>query len=122
MKKASNNVCPNCGATMIDKGFKYHCEYCGTEVETSDDFGMCRIIVQHPKARVAKVKQYVPREHFDIVEKESYENFLYREISRKLAEFILNNGGMEIRKEYDPCMNQYIYEAYCRFLQTDTKL
>ena len=39
--------CPNCGGPIKHLGWgKYHCEYCGTEFENKDEYGVIHPLAQ----------------------------------------------------------------------------
>jgi len=41
--------CPNCGGPITHLGWgKYHCEYCGTEFENKDEYGVIHVIGETP--------------------------------------------------------------------------
>lgn len=112
------NVCPNCGATMIISGYRWHCDYCGTEV---DNMEQVIVRVDRPGMRIARAKTIVNKELFYSYPSD-IEDHIKKDLCYKLAEFIMQNGGVSIDIENDPCTNEVLYSAKVRFLDKETKL
>lgn len=115
----NTNNCPSCGAAMIYKNmFRWHCDYCGTEV---DDVTQTVIRVERPDVKIAKAK--VAIDHWVL---ESYpeeaERAAKMDTCTKLAQFLMDNDCVDFDTSYDPVLNQQLYLARFRYVDKGVKL
>lgn len=113
-----NNTCPNCGAAMVISGYKWHCDYCGTEV---DDMGKIIVRVENPKIKVAYTKIGVDRMMLEL-DPEIVEKHVKLKSCQDLAVFLLNNDCVDFDTSYDPVLNQQLYLARFRYVDKGVKL
>ena len=100
-----HNICPNCGAAMISDGYRWHCDYCGTEV---DDMGQIIVRVENPKIKIAASKVAVDRMMLELYP-EVVKNHAKMEMCRQLAKFLLENDCVDFEEMFDPVLAQQVY-------------
>ncbi len=121
--KIENNICPNCGAAMVDD-FSYinawHCQYCGT---TIDKMITRHFIIVHPKVRVTHIRNRFALDHIPYYDCDgSLQKFMEdvkRDMCYHLAERIFEN--VEFETEEDLYTNSYIVNAKIRIVDKDFK-
>lgn len=114
-----NNTCPNCGAAMAINGLFFHCDYCGTEV---DSMGEIIVHVEHPKIKVAQSKVRFDKDFADSAAKELVEKYIKMNLCEKIAEFLFDNDCVDIDSTYDPVQRQYIFRSKFRYVDKGEKL
>lgn len=118
MKKMKHNTCPNCGAAMILNGYRWHCDYCGTEV---DDMGQIIVRVENPKIKVAASRIAIDRWALELYPEEAKKNVKLR-MCRQLAEFLLENDCVDFEEMFDPVLAQQVYFGKFRYVDKGEKL
>lgn len=113
------NTCPNCGATMLDKGFWWHCDYCGTERHKKDS---SIIVVERPEVGFAKATCRVDMAVLQAWDAESVERSVKMKLCDDIAKFIFENDLIDIRSETDPIQAQEICTAVFRYIKKGAKL
>lgn len=113
-----HNICPNCGAAMILDGYRWHCDYCGTEV---DDMGQIIVHVDRPGIRIARANMIVNKDLFYSYPSD-IDYHIKKDLCYQLAEFIMQNGGVSIDIDDNTYTNEVLYSAKVRFLDKETKL
>lgn len=113
-----HNICPNCGAAMISDGYRWHCDYCGTEV---DDMGQIIVRVENPKIKVAASRVVVDKWALELYPEEVKKNAKLR-MCNQLAEFLLANDCVDFEEEFDPVTSQQVYHSKFRYVDKGVKL
>lgn len=113
-----HNTCPNCGAAMILNGYRWHCDYCGTEV---DDMGQIIVRVENPKIRIAASRVMVDEMMLELYPEE-VEKHAKMETCRQLAEFLFENNCVDFEEEFDPVLCQQVYHGKFRYVDKGVKL
>lgn len=116
-KPKASNICPNCGASMSDRGYKYHCDYCGTEVDQQT----LAVLHIEPSVRIASSKQIVDAEMYHLYPND-VEQTMRKGLCEQLARLIMEHGAIQVETEYDPCTNNIIFSSKIRFLDSDFKI
>ena len=118
-----NNICPNCGAAMVDDMSHinaWHCQYCGT---TIDKMITRHFIIEHPKVKVARIRNRFDLAHIHYYDyHSSLQKFMEdvkRDMCYRLAEQIFEN--VEFETEEDLYTNSYIVNAKIRIVDKDFK-
>ena len=106
--------CKNCGAALVFG----HCDYCGTDYE-QQFMKIEPIVIREAKAKIVQASLLVDKEALLFSD---YIDYIYKDLARKLAEFILENDCMDIKQVYDPCFNQVKFNARCRIIPNNIKL
>ena len=116
-----NNICPNCGAAMVDDLSHinaWHCQYCGT---TIDKMITRHFIIEHPKVKVAHIRNRFALDHICAYECDGslreFTERIKRDMCYRLAERILEN--VEFETEEDLYTNSYIVNAKIRIVDKD---
>lgn len=95
--------CPNCGAPL---GRSSKCEYCGSVAENNVAFRPIEYIAIRPGMRKVEIKAQVALDPFlsDDMQEKFVTEALRRDMTRKLAEGLMDAVKFTIRKDYNPCM------------------
>lgn len=116
-----NNICPNCGAAMVDDLSyinAWHCQYCGT---TIDKMITRHFIIEHPKVTVAHIRNRFALDHICAYEcdgsLQEFTEHIKQNMCYRLAERILEN--VEFETEKDLYTNSYIVNAKIRIVDKD---
>jgi len=98
--------CPNCGGYVKHKGWgKYLCEYCGTEFENRDEYGVIHIVRERSDTVTLAVKATVdePMLHYYSQmdeNKDSMYAYIKESICDQLAHGLVQY--LDLKQNYDP--------------------
>lgn len=114
-----NNTCPNCGAAMILSGYRWHCDYCGIEV---DDMGKMIVRADNPKIKVAVSKVAVDNRWALELYPEDVKKYAKLETCKRLADFLFENDCVDFEEMFDPVLAQQVYFGKFRYVDKGQKL
>ena len=99
--------CPNCGAPL---GRSSKCEYCGSVVENHAAFLPIEYRIEYrvvrPGMRKVEIKAQVALDPFlsDNAQEKYVTEVLRRDMTRKLAEGLMDAVKFTLRQDYNPCL------------------
>lgn len=98
--------CPNCGGPVKHKSWgKYYCEYCGTEFENKDEYGVIHIVKEHSDTVTLAAKAVVD-EHmlrcYSLMGEDK--DKMYAHIKESLCDQLAHGlvQYLNLRESYDP--------------------
>lgn len=98
--------CPNCGGPVKHKGWgKYYCEYCGTEFENKDEYGVIHIVKEQSDTVTLAAKAIVD-EHmlrcYSLMGEDK--DKIYAHIKESLCDQLAHGlvQYLNLRENYDP--------------------
>lgn len=98
--------CPNCGGPVKHKGWgKYYCEYCGTEFENKDEYGVIHIVKEQSDTVTLAAKAIVD-EHmlrcYSLMGEDK--DKMYAHIKESLCDQLAHGlvQYLNLRENYDP--------------------
>lgn len=98
--------CPNCGGHVIHKGQgKYHCEYCGTDFENKDEYGVIHIVRERSDtvtlAAKAIIDEHMLRYYSQMGDnKDSMYAYIKESLCDQLAHGLMQY--LNLKENYDP--------------------
>ena len=98
--------CPNCGGPVKHKGWgKYYCEYCGTEFENKDEYGVIHIVKEQSDTVTLAAKAIVDEHMFRCYSLMGEDkDKMYAHIKESLCDQLAHGlvQYLNLRENYDP--------------------